>query len=136
MKFEELIMKQYNSEKFVDFKLQMEFYKIFGFIYNTKSLNVLFSKLRPDGWFVFNKNLLIIENKQKNNNKEKGLNQAINYFKIVQENIKKFDFYFNNYFIIIGSGNTENDFGYTIYLINDNKIEKTDMNFKDLKENL
>ena len=40
MKFEELIMKQYNSEKFIDFKLQMEFYKIFGFIYNTKSSNI------------------------------------------------------------------------------------------------
>ena len=141
---------KYNAEKIVDHMMQEEFYKVFHCFYNTRTTPILFNKLRPDGWFILHKDnhydLLIIENKFKNIHENKGLEQAIKYYNIVQKNLEKQNKenninqnnnYFKkiiipnfvNYYLIIGTGSNKTDFGYTIYINKNNQILKTNLSF-------
>lgn len=54
------------SEKNTDYFMQLEYNKVFNHIYHTEGNNELFGSKLPDGWDIFEEDiiLIIIENKK------------------------------------------------------------------------
>ena len=99
-----------------------EFNKVFGCCYNTTGNNKLFGSKIPDGWFEFNNNLIIIENKKDVKDKTNGLKQLINYYLTAKETeeFKKF----KNCYLILGCG-INKSFSYSIYSTDNDKDRKS-----------
>ena len=108
-----------------------EFNKVFNCFYNTTGNNKLFGSKIPDGWAEFNNNLIIIENKKDAKDKTNGLKQLINYYLTAKETeeFKKF----KNCYLILGCG-INKSFSYSIYSTDNDKIKKTKLKLKDLKD--
>lgn len=108
------------SEKNTDRYMQNEFINIFDFEYKTYSNKELFKKKIPDGWYIINTNIIIIENKNSLKLKTSALKQLNIYAKLTENK-------FNNIYCIFGYGITQEEFNYIIYkyefgkLINLNK---------------
>ena len=117
------------SEKITDSKLLDEFQKVFGCYYNTEGNNKLFGSKIPDGHFIFNNNIVIIENKKLTRDLKNALKQALKYYDLVKINNN-----FDNYWLVIGTGTILN-FDYVIYKVENDKPVKTDKRIKDLKNN-
>ena len=118
-----------SSEKITDHLMITEFNKVFGFNYNTNGNKELFKTKIPDGWHILDNNLFIIENKKSIKDKQKGLKQLIQYYRLLPENK------FNNVYLVLGIG-IESDFNYTIYIIKDNKMVKTNKTLADIKKEI
>lgn len=107
-----------------------EFYNVFGCYYNTANNKQLFKSKNPDGWFEYNNNLIIIENKKDLKNKCNGFNQLLDYFYIVKSNNENYKKY-KIIYLILGLG-TDKDFQYFIY-VEKNKVYQTNLKIKDIK---
>jgi len=118
-----------NSEKITDCKMLNIWNNIFNCYYNTSSNKDLFDSKIPDGWFIYNDNLFIIENKKNIKDKINGLKQLKNYY----INCHKDNF--NKIYLILGLG-TNKDFNYNIYYIRDNKIFITKKTLEEIKDEL
>ena len=114
-----------------DYNMLSEFNKVFSCFYNTIGNNKLFGSKIPDGWFEINNNLIIIENKKDAKDKTVGLKQLINYYLTAKdtEEFKKF----KNCYLILGCG-INKSFSYSIYSTDNDKIKKTKLKLKDLKD--
>ena len=119
-----------DSEKITDCQLLNKFNEVFGCFYNTVGNSKLFKSKVPDGWFEYNDNLIIIENKKDLKDKRDGLKQLLNYYLIASktEEFKKY----KQCFLILGCGTTK-DFKYWIYSMDNNNIKETKYKLKDLK---
>ena len=119
------------TEKLTDHHMLNEFYDVFGCYYNTANNKQLFKSKNPDGWFEYNNNLIIIENKKDLKNKCNGFNQLLDYFYIVKSNNENYKKY-KIIYLILGLG-TDKDFQYFIY-IEKNKVYQTNLKIKDIKK--
>ena len=119
-----------DSEKITDCQLLNKFNEVFGCFYNTVGNSKLFKSKVPNGWFEYNDNLFIIENKKDLKDKRDGLKQLLNYYLIASktEEFKKY----KQCFLILGCG-TSKDFKYWIYSMDNNNIKETKYKLKDLK---
>jgi hypothetical protein len=117
------------SEKITDFKLLNEFKEVYGCYYDTNGNNKFFGSKKPDGHFIFNNDIIIIENKKLTRDLKNALKQALKYYNLVKINNN-----FDNYWLIIGTG-TILDFDYVIYKVENDKPIKTNKRIKDLKNN-
>ena len=119
-----------DSEKITDCQLLNKFNEVFGCFYNTVGNSKLFKSKVPDGWFEYNDNLIIIENKKDLKDKRDGLKQLLNYYLTASktEEFKKY----KQCFLILGCGTTK-DFKYWIYSMDNNNIKETKYKLKDLK---
>ena len=144
-----------DSEKITDCQLLNKFNEVFGCFYNTVGNNKLFGSKIPDGWFEYNDNLFIIENKKDLKDKRDGLKQLLNYYLIASktEEFKKY----KQCFLILGGFTfinrsahnkcktspkfdksklgcgTSKNFKYWIYSMDNNNIKETKYKLKDLK---
>ena len=119
-----------DSEKITDCQLLIKFNEVFGCFYNTIGNPILFKSKVPNGWFEYNDNLFIIENKKDLKDKRDGLKQLLNYYLVASktEEFKKY----KQCFLILGCG-TSKDFKYWIYSMDNGNIKETKYKLKDLK---
>ena len=121
-----------DSEKITDHRLISKFEEVFKCRYNTAGNDRLFGSKIPDGWFEYDNNLFIIENKKLTKKQDKAYDQVVKYYNIAKET-EEFKKYKECY-LIIGYG-TE-FFKYEIYSTVDDKIELMDKTLEDFKNPL
>jgi type I restriction-modification system DNA methylase subunit len=114
------------SEKNTDHYLQTQFEEIFGEEYSTsfkESPYNIFGKKRPDGCYIHNENIIIIENKASHKNKDNALQQAMSY---VTPKVKQYD----NIYLLVGLGNNKTPFKCYIF---DDTGDELDVTLEGLK---
>ena len=121
-----------DSEKITDHRLISKFEEVFKCRYNTAGNDKLFGSKIPDGWFEYDNNLFIIENKKLTKKQDKAYDQVVKYYNIAKET-EEFKKYKECY-LIIGYG-TE-FFKYEIYSTIDDNIELIDKTLEDFKNPL
>jgi hypothetical protein len=110
-------MKRFTSEKNTDQIMLNLWFKSFGFNYNTSSNKRLFKDKIPNGWFIDNKTLFIIENKRSLSMSLSGVEQLQKYYNLINKDD------FTKIYLILGLGSTEKEFKYTVYIPKNNKLE-------------
>ena len=119
-----------DSEKVTDHILLSKFEEVFKCRYNTAKNTKLFGSKIPDGWFEYDNNLFIIENKRFIKKQKSAYDQIIDYYNIAKET-EEFKKYKECYLIVC----CETDyFKYDIYSTVNGKIEITDKKIEDLKK--
>ena len=119
-----------DSEKVTDHILLSKFEEVFKCRYNTSGNKKLFGSKLPDGWFEYDNNLFIIENKRFIKKQKSAYDQVVDYYNIAKET-EEFKKYKECYLIVC----CETDyFKYDIYSTINGKIEITDKKIEDLKK--
>lgn len=106
-----------------------KFEEVFNCPYYTSGNQRLFKTKKPDGWFEYNNNLFIIENKSSLKRKTEAYHQITEYYNIVKET-EEFKKYKKCY-LIIGCGTRV--LKYFIYSTSNDEIELTKKTLEDLK---
>jgi type I restriction-modification system DNA methylase subunit len=114
------------SEKNTDRYLQNIFEEIFGEEYSTSFKEPpynIFGKKRPDGCYIHNENIIIIENKASHKNKDNALQQTMSY---ITPKVKQYE----NIYLLIGLGNSKTSFKRYIF---DDTGDELDVTLEGLK---
>lgn len=73
------------SEKNTDHLMLSKFEEIFNCPYYTSGNDKLFETKKPDGWFEYDNNLFIIENKPSVKQKTEAYDQLLGYYDIAKK---------------------------------------------------
>lgn len=123
-----------SCEKNTDNYMQRKYEEIFNKEYNTNGNKELFNNLKPDRWDIYEneKIIFIIENKRNIKLKNQGVNQLIKYYNELSDDI------ILNYkiYLILGIGESQNNFNYFIYKIKKEKILIVNKKLENIKDKM